>query len=422
MSSSNPKLSTLALHTGPPSSAWEGGAERHLAPPITPSATFVLPRGEEVIGEPVYGRYGNPSRLQLEATLAALEGADHCLTFASGMAAICAVLDTLVPGEQVVASNQLYGGSLAQIQALPKRGVEVAFVDACKEGEVMKAVTSATKLVWLEVCTNPGLRLLDLKKVVNDVRSLNQGNEIIIGIDNTFLTPWVVRPLTFGVDLVMHSCTKYLNGHSDVIMGSLLMNSERLHSRLAAVQRYHGAVPSPFDCYLVLRSLATLDVRMRRHETTGLRVAEWLEQQEGVHHHHHHQHHHHRHHHRHRLELQEGVHGVTHPLLPSHSQHKLALAQHGGRHSGMLAFSLGSGNQAAVFLSSLQLIKSAASLGSTHSLACQPARITHAMCNKKQLEEAGVTKGMLRISLGLEEAEDIISDLDQALQRAVLQK
>jgi len=397
MSSTHPKLSTLALHTGPPSSAWEGGAERHLAPPITPSATFVLPQGEEVIGEPVYGRYGNPSRLQLEATLAALEGADHCLTFASGMAAICAVLDTLVPGEQVVASNQLYGGSLAQIQALPKRGVEVAFVDACKEGEVRKAVTSATKLVWLEVCTNPGLRLLDLKKVVNDVRSCNQGDEIIIGIDNTFITPWVVRPLTFGVDLVMHSCTKYLNGHSDVIMGALLMDSERLHGRLAAVQRYRGAVPSPFDCYLVLRSLATLDVRMRRHEATGIRVAEWLEHQ-------------------------EGVYGVTHPLLPSHSQHKLALVQHSGRHSGMLAFSLASGNQASVFLSSLQLIKSAASLGSTHSLACQPARITHAMCNEKQLEEAGVTRGMLRISVGLEEAEDIISDLEQALQRALLQK
>jgi len=397
MSSTHPKLSTLALHTGPPSSAWEGGAERHLAPPITPSATFVLPQGEEVIGEPVYGRYGNPSRLQLEATLAALEGADHCLTFASGMAAICAVLDTLLPGEQVVASNQLYGGSLAQIQALPKRGVEVAFVDACKEGEVMKAVTSATRLIWLEVCTNPGLRLLDLEKVVSDVRTCNQGDEIIIGIDNTFLTPWVVRPLAFGVDLVMHSCTKYLNGHSDVIMGALLMNSERLHNRLAAVQRYRGAVPSPFDCYLVLRSLATLDVRMRQHETTGLRVAEWLEQQ-------------------------EGVCCVTHPLLPSHSQHKLALAQHGGRHSGMLAFSLESGKQAATFLSSLQLIKSAASLGSTHSLACQPARITHAMCNEKQLEEAGVTKGMLRISVGLEEADDIISDLDQALQKALLQK
>jgi len=334
---------------------------------------------------------------QLEATLAALEGADHCLTFASGMAAICAVLDTLVPGEQVVASNQLYGGSLAQIQALPKRGVEVAFVDACKEGEVKKAVTSATRLVWLEVCTNPGLRLLDLKKVVNDVRSSNQGDEIIIGIDNTFLTPWVVRPLTFGVDLVMHSCTKYLNGHSDVIMGALLMDSEGLHGRMAAVQRYRGAVPSPFDCYLVLRSLATLDIRMSRHETTGMRVAEWLEQQ-------------------------EGVYGVTHPLLPSHSQHKLALAQHCGRHSGMLAFSLASGNQASEFLSSLQLIKSAASLGSTHSLACQPARITHAMCNEKQLEEAGVAKGMLRISVGLEEAEDIISDLDQALQRALFQK
>jgi len=397
MSFTHPKLSTLALHTGPPSSAWEGGAQRHLAPPITPSATFVLPQGEEVVGEPVYGRYGNPSRLQLEETLAALEGSEHCLTFGSGMAAICALLDTLLPGEQVVASNQLYGGTLAQIQALPKRGVEVAFVDACEAGDVKKAVTSATRLVWLEVCTNPGLRLLDLEKVVQDVRSCDRGNEIIIGIDNTFLTPWVVRPLTFGVDLVMHSCTKYLNGHSDVIMGALLMDSERLHSKLAAVQRYRGAVPSPFDCYLVLRSLATLDVRMRQHERTGLRVAQWLQKQ-------------------------DGVLGVTHPLLTSHHQHQLALAQHRGRHSGMLAFSLASGDQAAVFLSSLRLVKSAASLGSTHSLACQPARITHAMCNDKQLEEAGVTRGMLRISVGLEEAEDIISDLEQALQRALLQK
>jgi len=397
MPSSNPKFSTLALHTPPPQSAWEGGAQRHLAPPITPSATFILPSGEEVPGEPVYGRYGNPSRLQLEHTLAALEGSDHCLTFASGMAAICAVLDTLVPGDKVVASNQLYGGTLAQIQALPNRGVEVVFVNSCIDGEVKKAITSSTKLVWLEVCTNPGLRLLDLEKVVSDVRSCEHGDEIIIGIDNTFLTPWVVRPLTFGVDLVMHSCTKYLNGHSDVIMGALLMNSGTLHKNLAAVQRYRGAVPSPFDCFLVLRSLATLDVRMRQHGTSGLKVAEWLAHQ-------------------------VGVEGVTHPLLPAHPQHILALAQHHGRHSGMLAFSLPTEDQAHCFLSSLRLIKSAASLGSTHSLACQPARITHAMCTDEQLAEAGVTKGMIRISVGLEEAEDIIADLDQALQKALLQK
>ena len=177
-------------------------------------------------------------------------------------------------------------------------------------------------------------------------------------IDNTFLTPWVVRPLDLGVDVVMHSVTKYLNGHSDVIMGALLLNDVELGERLYRIQKYRGATPSPFDCYLVHRSLATLTLRMEKHMVSSLLVAEFLLQQ-------------------------PQVEAVLHPLLPQHPQHQLVQAQHGGRHSGMVTFSLASGRQAASLLTSLSLVKSAASLGSSHSLACQPARLTHAMCSEQ---------------------------------------
>ena len=386
----HPSLATLALHTPSPPASWVGGVERHLAPPITLSATFSLPSGQHVEGEPVYGRYGHPSRLHLEATLARLEGAAHCLAFSSGMAAAMAVLDGLKAGQSLVASKHLYGEVMAAIRHLGDRGVGARFVDCSQVEEVSAAVDASTSLVWLEVCTNPTLRLVDLRAVVEVVRARNPHCRVLV--DNTFLTPWVLRPLDLGADIVLHSLTKYINGHSDVIMGCLATNQPTVHGELEEQQRHRGATPSAFDCYLVHRSLATLELRMERHMTSGLAIAQWLE-------------------------TRPEVESVSHPLLPSHPHHQLALCQHRGRHSGMLAFSLSSSSAATTFLSALCLVQSAASLGSGHSLACQPASLTHAMCSEEERQEAGVVAGLVRLSPGLEAVEDIIGDLEQALDR-----
>ena len=383
-----PCPATPALHTPPPPGAWAGGPGRHLAAPITPSATFLLPSGEHVEGEPVYGRYGHPSRLHLEATLAAVEGAAHCLTFSSGMAAACAVLDSLVPGEEVVASRHLYGEVLTAIRGLAARGVTATFLDCSEPAAVAAAVRPSTRLLWLELCTNPTLRLLDLRAVVAAVRARNPSCRILV--DNTFLTPWVVRPLDLGADIVLHSLTKYINGHSDVIMGSLATNQPEVQQELEERQRHGGAAPSPFDCFLVQRSLATLHLRLERHMSSGLAAARWLEGR-------------------------PEVAAVLHPLLPSHPQHRLALHQQAARHSGMLSFHLHSAAAAAAFLSALSLVRSAASLGSAHSLACRPALLTHAMCSEQERRAAGVTPDLVRLSVGLEDLEDILADLEHAL-------
>lgn len=337
----------------------------------------------------MYGRYGNPSRLHLEAVLAKLENAEHCLSFSSGMAAAHAMLQTCRPGDHVVAGHGLYGGVLSQIRQLQQLGVSVTFVPGVDPESIGSAVTEKTKLVWLEACTNPTIQILDITSTVARVK--NNNPDTLILIDNTFLTPWIVRPLDKGVDVVMHSCTKYINGHSDVILGALLCNNKEVFSTLSDIQRYRGAVPSPFDCYLVVRSLATLELRMEKHMKSALRLAQFLQ-------------------------TCEGVKDVQHPLLASHPQHHIMMTQYQARHSGMIAFTLVSGAAATIFLGSLKIVRSAASLGSTHSLACQPARLTHVMCSEEERERAGVTQALVRLSVGLEDVEDLVMDVKQALQ------
>jgi len=385
-------FSTISLHTQPPESCWKGGYQRHIVPPITVAATFELPLGEEVEGEPVYGRYGHPSRCHLEQVLAGLEGCDYGLVFSSGMAAAHAVLQTLVPGDHIVAARCLYGGVLNMIRQLTSSGINVTFVDTSDGMSLEDAVTDITKIVWLEVCSNPNLKILDMKQTVERIRKANK-NTIIV-VDNTFLTPWVIKPLDLGADIVMHSVTKYLNGHSDVVMGALMIKDKDLHSELYKIQKYKGATPSPFDCFLVLRSLATFELRMERHMTSGKIVAEFLS-------------------------THPKVKSVTHPLLLSHPQQELTFLQHKGRHSGMVAFELETVEAGKKFLSNLKVVKNAASLGSSHSLACQPARLTHAMCSPQERAAAGVTDGLIRISVGLENVQDIIDDLKQALENIV---
>lgn len=348
---------------------------------------------EETEGEPLYGRYGNPSRNSVEAVLASLEGAKFTMCFSSGMAAVNAVIETLKSGDHVVASKQLYGGVFNLFRnGLPRIGIDVSFVNCFDLVELKKSLRPATKLVWLEVCTNPLVHVLDLEQTVQVVKSYNP--DIMLGVDNTFLTPYVVKPLDFGADIVMHSCSKYLGGHSDLIMGALSCNRKDIYAQLKCIQRYRGATPSPYDCSLLQRSLTTLEIRMERQCQSAFDVAKFLWPH-------------------------PCIYGVSHPLLDSSPFYPLAMTQHGGKHSGMLAFQVRGGEEEAIqVLEELKLVKRAASLGGCHSLACHPCSLTHVMLTKEERNESGIMDNLIRLSVGLEEVTDIIADLDQALRKA----
>lgn len=254
----NAGFATRALHTKLKPKEWD--CSSGMMPAITTAATFVMSGPEENKDEPLYGRYGNPSRNSVEAILASLEGAKHnALCFSSGMAAVNVVLETLQSGDHVVASNQLYGGVYNLFRSgLPRMGIDITMVDIFDLNDLKKCLRSQTKLVWLEACTNPLVMLADLEATIKAVKEFNA--EIIVGIDNTFLSPYILRPLEFGADLVMHSASKYLGGHADIIAGVLATSQDNLFKELKTIQRYRGAVPSAFDCYLLERSLQTLEV------------------------------------------------------------------------------------------------------------------------------------------------------------------
>lgn len=384
-------FATKALHTYLPKADWD--CSRAVVPPITMTSNFIMSSTAEVEGEYMYGRYGNPSRHAVEAILASLENAKYALAFSSGMAAANAVMETLHQGDHIIASKQLYGAIYNLIRhGLPKVGIESTFVSV-EDPEIMKsALTPQTKLVWLEVCSNPLLRITDLEKVARIIKDFNK--DIIIAVDNTFLTPFIVKPLDFGIDIVMHSCTKYLGGHCDILMGSLATNDDVIFNKLKSVQRYRGATPSPFDCFLLTRSLKTLKVRMREHISSGLEVARYLEKH-------------------------PAVTKVLHPTLPSHPDHDLAMKQHKGLHSGVVSFYIKGGKEEAIaFLLATKLFIRAASLGGDHSLALHPTTTTHAQVTKEDKADSGIVDDLVRISVGLEDVEDLIWDLEVALEKA----
>ena len=259
--------------------------------------------------------------------------------------------------------------------------------------ELKSSLKPETALFWMEVASNPLIKVFDLQKIITAVKQYNEN--IVVVVDNTFLTPYIVRPLDFGADVVFHSCTKYLGGHSDIIMGCLITNNDQMFEVIKDIQRCRGATPSPFDCYLLSRSLQTLEIRMEKHHKTGLEIANFLENH-------------------------ECVETVFHPLLKSHSDYVLAMKQNSGLHSGMIAFKILGGKQEAIdFLEFMNVIARAPSLGSTHSLACQPTSVTHIFLTMDEKQESGITDNLIRISIGLENSLDLVNDLDQALRRAV---
>jgi cystathionine gamma-lyase len=375
-------LATRALHVGQGPDPATGA----VVVPIHLATTFAQEspgrhRGFE------YSRSGNPTRANLEACLASLEGAEHGLAFASGLAATTTVMLLLDPGDHVVFTEDVYGGTFRLFdQVFQRYGVTFTSVDPTDPDAVAAAMTERTRLVWLESPTNPLLRVVDL----DAVGELVHGAGALVAVDSTFASPVLQRPLELGADLVIHSSTKFLGGHSDVLGGAVLTSNGTLAERMRFHQNAVGAVPSPFDCWLLLRGLKTLQLRVLRQCENALTIARWLEGQDEV--------------------IQ-----VYYPGLESNPGHALARRQMGGHYGGVVSFEVSSANAALSFLERLRVFTLAESLGAVESLAESPALMTHASIPEEMRTRVGVSDGLLRLSVGIEDVDDLVADLEQAL-------
>ena len=379
------KFSTKALHVGQDADVATGAT----IVPIYQTATFTQD-GVNVTKGYDYSRTGNPTRTALEKVIAALEEGKHGLAFASGMAAEAAVTSILRPGDHVVAASGLYGGTYRLFEkVLRPQQVSFSYVDDFTAASFASAIRPQTKLIWIETPTNPLLRLIDIAALAE----VGKSRGVALAVDNTFASPYLQRPLTLGATVVVHSTTKYIAGHSDVVGGAVVTNDAKLFEEIAFHQNAVGAIPGPFDAWLTLRGIKTLAVRMRQHELNAQAVADFLS--------------------RHRR-----VDKVHYPGLPSHPGHELAKRQMSG-FGGMISFSLAGGAAEAVkFLQALKVFSLAESLGGVESLACSPAAMTHASVPPEERLRQGITPGLVRLSVGIEDAEDLIEDLEQALSVA----
>ncbi|HLB45720.1 MAG TPA: cystathionine gamma-synthase [Anaerolineales bacterium] len=381
----NLRFETLAIHAGQEPDPATGA----VMTPIYQTSTYV----QQGVGEHKgyeYARTSNPTRTALEACLAALEGAQFGLAFASGMAAIDTVLKLLDPGDHVLASNDVYGGTFRLFDKQYKKyGVEFSYVESTDLNEIGRGLRPNTKFVWLETPTNPRLKVADIRAISEVAHKHHPASKVIV--DNTFATPYLQRPLALGADVVLHSTTKYLGGHSDVVGGAVLTSDAAMHERLKFLQNAAGAVPGPMDCFLVLRGIKTLPLRMDRHGENALAVAQFLADH-------------------------PKVAEVIYPGLESHPQHALAARQmrNGG---GMISFFVqGRDAEAAAreLVKRTQLFALAESLGGVESLIELPSAMTHGSTKGSPLE---VQPGLIRISVGLENKDDLIEDLAQALKQ-----
>lgn len=376
------KFGTKAIHAGlEPDSAT--GA---IMTPIYQTSTYAHGRpGEHQAFE--YSRTGNPTRQALENNLAALENGTHGLCFGSGMAAIDAVIKLLVPGDEVVSTSDLYGGSYRLFtKVFAQYGIKFHFVGMSDPAAVEVHLNENTKLIWTETPTNPMMNVIDIPAMAILAKKYN----CLLGVDNTFATPYLQTPLDLGADIVTHSATKYLGGHSDVVLGALVVKSEELAKRLAFIQNSCGAIPGPQDCFLVLRGIKTLHLRMQRHSENGRAVAHFLQQH-------------------------PKVDKVYWPGLKSHPNHELAAKQMRD-FGGMVSFTL-KGNDLEETLnvvSKLNVFTLAESLGGVESLAGHPASMTHASIPVEERIKTGVVDSLIRLSVGIEDEEDLIADLQQA--------
>ncbi len=337
-----------------------------------------------------YSRSSNPTRKVLEDNLAALENGKHAFTFGSGMAATDAILRILKSGDELVSTNDLYGGSYRLFTKLySKFNINFKFVSMAEMEKVEDAISEQTKMLWVESPTNPTLNIIDIEAAAK----LAKKHNLILVVDNTFASPYLQNPLDLGADVVMHSITKYLGGHSDVLMGALICNDDKLAEDIGFVQKSSGAVPGPQDCFLVLRGIKTLHLRMERHCENGAAIAKWLKAHPKV-----------------------GF--VNWPGFEEHPNHRIAKAQMRD-FGGMLSFSLKGNSKEDAFklMSSFELFSLAESLGGVESLICHPASMTHASLSKEDREKAGIPDSLIRLSVGVEDVNDLIEDLEQALNK-----
>ncbi len=377
------KFETLAIHAGERPDRSFGA----VSVPIYQTSTFVFEDVGKTRGYD-YSRTANPTRKVLEDTIARLEGGKAAFAFATGMAAETTVMHLLRSGDHVICGDDVYGGTFRLFQNVMQNfGLEFTFLRLDDRQRIEDAIRPNTKMLWLETPSNPLLNIIDLEMVAEVAAK----HDLLTVMDNTFATPYFLRPIEYGIDLVVHSTTKYLNGHCDVVGGALVTSSESLAERIQFLLNAMGTCAAPFDCWLVLRGIETLPVRMRQHEANALAIAEYLEGH-------------------------PAIKRVFYPGLSSHPGHEIAKKQMKG-FGGMVSFELkGNLESVARFLKRLKVFSLAESLGGVASLVAHPATMTHASMPKEHREKVGITNQIIRLSVGLENIEDLIGDLDQSLQ------
>jgi len=374
------RFATRSVHAGQVTDPLAGA----VMTPIYQTSTYV----QEGLGRHKgyeYARTQNPTREALERNVAALEGGTHGFAFGSGLAALDTVLKLLRSGDHVVCGENVYGGTHRLMERIyAELGLRFSFVDMREVGNVDRALTPSTRLVYCETPTNPMMNLVDLAAVGD----LTQARGLLYVVDNTFATPFFQRPLEFAADIVLHSTTKYLNGHSDMVGGILVTSRDDLAERIGFIQNAAGGVPGPMDCWLALRGIKTLALRMRQHDASGRRVADWLARR-------------------------PDVTRLYYPGLPSHPQHELACRQMTG-FGGMISLDLGDLGRARRFVEATRIFALAESLGGVESLIGHPASMTHASVPPAMRQAMGLTDSLVRLSCGVEDAEDLIADLERA--------
>ncbi len=377
------KFATKAIHAGQEPDPTTGA----VMTPIYQTSTFWQESPGKHKGY-AYARGKNPTRTALEKCLAALENANHGLCFSSGMGATDAVVKLLLPGDEVITGNDLYGGTYRMFTKIYEPiGIKFHFIDLADPNNILKYLNDKTKLIWIETPTNPTMQIVDIERCA----AISKANNLILAVDNTFASPYLQNPIDLGADIVMHSVTKYLGGHSDVVMGALITNNQDLHDKLAFIHNSCGATPGPQDSFLVLRGLKTLHLRMKAHCENGEKIAHYLKNH-------------------------PAIEKVYWPGFPEHPNHDVAKKQMRG-FGGMISIVLKDADLDKTFkiASSFSIFTLAESLGGVESLINHPATMTHASIPKAEREKAGVVDNLLRISVGVEDIEDLLTDLERAL-------
>lgn len=381
-------LDTLAIHGGQYPDPTTGA----VITPIYATSTYAQ-EGPGVHKGFDYGRSHNPTRFAFERAIAALENGERGFAFSSGLAAIAAILEILDAGSHIISTDDLYGGSFRLFERVRRKsaGLDVSYIDLGNLENFDKAVQKNTKLVWIETPTNPLLKLVDIEAIAKKAKE----HGLLVVVDNTFASPAIQKPLDLGADIVVHSATKYINGHSDVIGGVVVTRDKELGEKIGFLQNAVGSIAGPFDSFLMHRGLKTLGIRIRQHSENALKIASWLERN-------------------------EYIERVIYPGLPSHPQHELAKRQMSGDgFGGMISFVVKGGlERSSAFLKATRYFTLAESLGGIESLIEHPALMTHATIPPEKRDELGISDGLIRLSVGIENVNDLIGDLDHALKQS----